>query len=90
LVKVLAKNPSDRYLSYDELLLALWAARSQLLIQQTSGPGTWHCPILRTCTSYCMADPFASLDSMGMWHQRGAGRLPEETRKRSRPVTGTR
>jgi eukaryotic-like serine/threonine-protein kinase len=36
LVKVLAKNPSDRYLSYDELLLALWAARSQLLIQQTT------------------------------------------------------
>ena len=41
LVRVLAKNPSDRFLSYDELLLALWAARSQLLIQQTtqSNPG---------------------------------------------------
>jgi serine/threonine-protein kinase len=36
LVKVLAKNPSDRYLSYDELLLALSGARSQLLIQQTT------------------------------------------------------
>ena len=36
LVKVLAKNPSDRYLSYDELLLALSSARSQLLIQQTT------------------------------------------------------
>jgi serine/threonine-protein kinase len=36
LVRVLAKNPSDRYLSYDELLLALWGARSQLLIQQTT------------------------------------------------------
>jgi serine/threonine-protein kinase len=36
LVKVLAKDPSDRYLSYDELLLALSGARSQLLIQQTT------------------------------------------------------
>jgi serine/threonine-protein kinase len=36
LVRVLAKNPSDRFLSYDELMLALWAARSQLLIQQTT------------------------------------------------------
>jgi serine/threonine-protein kinase len=40
LVKVLAKNPSDRYLSYDEFILALEAARSQLLVQQytQSGP----------------------------------------------------
>jgi serine/threonine protein kinase len=38
LVRVLAKNPSDRYLSYDEFSMALWAARSQLLIQQTSQP----------------------------------------------------
>jgi serine/threonine protein kinase len=36
LVKVLAKNPSDRYLSYDELIMALTVARSQLLIQQST------------------------------------------------------
>src|SRR6266705_339276 len=33
LVKVLAKNPADRFLSYDEFIMALHAARSQLLIQ---------------------------------------------------------
>ena len=36
LVKVLAKNPSDRFLSYDDFMMALMAARSQLLIAQTS------------------------------------------------------
>lgn len=39
LVKVLAKNPSDRYLSYDEFVLALEAARSQLLVQQYTQAG---------------------------------------------------
>jgi serine/threonine protein kinase len=34
LVKVLAKNPADRFLSYDEFSMALHASRSQLLIQQ--------------------------------------------------------
>jgi eukaryotic-like serine/threonine-protein kinase len=34
LVKVLSKNPADRYLSYDEFRMAMEAARSQLLIQQ--------------------------------------------------------
>lgn len=34
LVRVLAKNPADRYLSYDEFSMALQAARSQLLVQQ--------------------------------------------------------
>jgi len=38
LVKVLAKNPADRYLSYDEFRLALEASRSQLLIQQYNLP----------------------------------------------------
>ena len=39
LVRVMAKNPSDRYLSYDEFTMALHAARAQLLIQQsTQGP----------------------------------------------------
>src|SRR5436309_13015142 len=36
LVKVLAKEPSDRYLSYDELSLEITKARGQLLIQQTT------------------------------------------------------
>ena len=44
LVKVLSKNPSDRYLSYDEFTMALHAARAQLLIQQSTqspqGKGT--------------------------------------------------
>jgi serine/threonine protein kinase len=34
LVKVMAKNPADRYLSYDEFSMTLHAARSQLLVQQ--------------------------------------------------------
>src|SRR3989454_3371248 len=33
LVKVLAKNPPDRFLSYDEFTMALQAARGQLLVQ---------------------------------------------------------
>src|SRR5215475_6343626 len=36
LVKVMAKNPRDRYLSYDEFTMALHAARAQLLIQQST------------------------------------------------------
>jgi serine/threonine protein kinase len=39
LVRVLAKNPADRFLSYDEFRIALELARSHLLIQQsTQGP----------------------------------------------------
>jgi len=38
LVKVLAKNPADRYLSYDEFHLALELARGQLLIAQSQAP----------------------------------------------------
>jgi len=34
LVKVMAKNPADRFLSYDEFRMALEASRTQLLIQQ--------------------------------------------------------
>ena len=33
LVRALAKNPADRFLSYDEFRMALEAARSQLLVQ---------------------------------------------------------
>jgi serine/threonine-protein kinase len=35
LVKVMAKDPSDRYLSYDEFVLALHASRAQMLIAQS-------------------------------------------------------
>jgi Serine/threonine protein kinase len=35
LVRVLAKNPGDRFLSYDELQMALQLARAQLLFQQS-------------------------------------------------------
>jgi len=38
LVKVMAKNPADRFLSYDEFTMALYAARSQLLIKQSTQP----------------------------------------------------
>ncbi len=36
LVKVLAKSPADRFLSYDELRMALELARSQYLIRQST------------------------------------------------------
>jgi serine/threonine protein kinase len=35
LARALAKNPADRFLSYDEFIMALEAARSQLLFQQS-------------------------------------------------------
>lgn len=35
LVKVMAKNPADRFLSYDEFIMTLHAARAQLLVQQS-------------------------------------------------------
>jgi serine/threonine-protein kinase len=36
LVRVMAKNPADRFLSYDEFAMAFHAARSQLLWQQVN------------------------------------------------------
>ena len=36
LVRVLAKNPADRFMSYDEFRMALEFARSQFLIRQTT------------------------------------------------------
>ena len=36
LMKVMAKNPADRYLSYDDFIMALEAARSQLLVARTA------------------------------------------------------
>ncbi len=38
LVRVMAKRPEDRFLSYDEFILALTAARSQLLVQRYNQP----------------------------------------------------
>ena len=38
LVRALAKNPADRFLSYDEFVMALTASRSQLLVQQSQAP----------------------------------------------------
>ena len=38
LVKVMAKNPAERFLSYDEFIMALETARSQLLVMQNQTP----------------------------------------------------
>src|ERR1039457_748401 len=38
LVKAMAKNPAERFLSYDEFIMALTAARSQLLVMQNQWP----------------------------------------------------
>jgi serine/threonine protein kinase len=38
LVRTLAKNPADRFLSYDEFIMAFEAARSLLLRQQSQSP----------------------------------------------------
>ncbi len=35
LVKVLAKDPAERFLSYDEFSMALWASRAHLLVEQS-------------------------------------------------------
>ena len=37
MVRALAKNPADRFLSYDEFRMALEASRSQLLVKQYQG-----------------------------------------------------
>ncbi|HVU26139.1 MAG TPA: serine/threonine-protein kinase [Verrucomicrobiae bacterium] len=38
LMKAMAKNPADRFLSYDEFIMVLTAARSQLLVKQSQTP----------------------------------------------------
>ena len=38
LSRSLAKNPADRFMNYDEFIMALTAARSQLLVQQYQSP----------------------------------------------------
>ncbi len=40
LVRVLAKNPADRFLSYDEFGMSLEAARAYLLVRQSQGQST--------------------------------------------------
>jgi serine/threonine-protein kinase len=40
LVRVLAKNPAERFLSYDEFRMVLELARSQYLIRQSQQPDT--------------------------------------------------
>jgi eukaryotic-like serine/threonine-protein kinase len=44
LLKVLAKDPRDRFLSYDEFRMALEAARTYLLVQRTSQPSETKAP----------------------------------------------
>lgn len=44
LVRAMAKNPDERFQSYDEFIMALTAARSQLLVSQFSGRGTAPAP----------------------------------------------
>jgi serine/threonine protein kinase len=46
--KVLAKDPRERYLSYDELRLSLELARSQLLYAQSTGTGDAGAPKTKT------------------------------------------
>ena len=38
LIRVMAKLPEERFLSYDEMIMAFTVARSQLLIQQIAQP----------------------------------------------------
>ena len=38
LLRALAKSPADRFLSYDEFIMSLEAARSQLVIRQFQSP----------------------------------------------------
>jgi serine/threonine-protein kinase len=49
LVKVMAKNPADRFHSYEEFNMALFLARGQLLIQQSTQPES---PKPKTKTSW--------------------------------------
>jgi serine/threonine protein kinase len=40
IMRALAKNPDDRFQSYDEFIMALTSARSQLLIQTYRNPAS--------------------------------------------------
>ena len=48
LLKVMAKSPEERFLSYDELIMALESARSKLLTQQFASPSPENNPKVRT------------------------------------------
>jgi serine/threonine protein kinase len=52
LVQALAKNPADRFLSYDEFIMALTAARSQLLIRQSQPQTSQQQPKSKSLTSW--------------------------------------
>ena len=49
LVKTMAKNPADRFLSYEEFIMALEASRSQLVVKQYQSPQT---PKSKSLTSW--------------------------------------
>jgi serine/threonine protein kinase len=49
LVKVMAKNPADRYLSYDEFSMAFYTSRSHLLLEQSTHPDK---PMSKSKTSW--------------------------------------
>ena len=49
LVKAMAKNPAERFLSYDEFIMALTASRSQLLVKQYQAP---QAPTSKSLTSW--------------------------------------
>lgn len=51
LVKVMSKNPGDRYLSYDEFRMAFELARAQLLMQRSTQPDPYH-PKQKSKTSW--------------------------------------
>jgi serine/threonine-protein kinase len=44
LTRALAKNPGERFLSYDEFIMVLESARSHLLYQQSQTPDQTHQP----------------------------------------------
>jgi len=52
LVKVLAKNPADRYLSYDEFKLALEFARSRLIVNRNTQSGPLVGPSVKSKTGW--------------------------------------
>ena len=49
LVKTMAKNPAERFLSYEEFIMALEASRSQLVVKQYQSPQT---PKSKSLTSW--------------------------------------
>jgi len=52
LVRAMAKNPAERFQSYDEFIMALEAARSQLLVSQLRGQSVSGAPAARQTRSW--------------------------------------